>query len=649
MRNILIFLLFAGISAGSLTARGQCGACEFPVQLVANGNFSSGNTGFSSSLNPGSGFFCPLCPEGTYAVGPNAVFYHNGFSGTDHTNPPSGNFFIANSPGSFYSEVWCQSITVQPNTDYTFTFWGRDVTNNSNPHPLAWLHASFNGVFVGDSLICEGGWQAFTTTWNSGGTTSLDLCIVNTQWQTGGNDFGLDDISLTACHTYTLNQTAALGEDLTLCGGEAVNSIGLTPLPGYQYSWTPASGLSSTNIANPVYSLINTGPDPITEQLVLSVDSAGVGCATSDTLLITVLPMQPFALGDDVTLCPGETATLDAGPGWDSIVWTNGGFGQTLTTAVSGTVGATVALGACTASDEIEISAISLPTLNLPDTVMICEGQIATFDAVAGGQWSTGWTGAQLSTGTAGTYSFTYSDGDCITADASTLIVWDYPVFTLSGPEAICEGAEAVLTSTLPVVWTTGETGTSITITTSGYYGATLDNNGCTALEGIDIVAIPLPQVNLPADITFCDSEPVQLGVEQTEGLTYVWSTGDSTASIRIDLPGLYTLEVSNECGTSSDVIQADTYPCDWGLYVPTCVTPNNDGFNEGWQVFGWNVSNVVVTVYNRFGDAVFHTTRMEAWQPDSGVGDDSYAWRVEAIDYMGRPVLKTGFVAVLR
>jgi hypothetical protein len=45
----------------------------------------------------------------------------------------------------------------------------------------------------------------------------------------------------------------------------------------------------------------------------------------------------------------------------------------------------------------------------------------------------------------------------------------------------------------------------------------------------------------------------------------------------------------------------------------------------------------------------VFHTTRMEAWQPDSGVGDDSYAWRVEAIDYMGRPVLKTGFVAVLR
>ncbi len=189
----LILILWMMTLAGT-QAWAQCGQCQFPVQLVTNGNFSSGNTGFSTSLNLGSGFFCPLCPEGTYAIGANAIFFHSDFLGTDHTNPPTGSFFIANGAGGLAtSEVWCQTITVQPQTDYTFTFWGRDVTNNSNPHPLALLHASFNGEWIGDSLICSGGWQSHTVQWNSQSLTSVEICIVNTQSQGGGNDFGLDE------------------------------------------------------------------------------------------------------------------------------------------------------------------------------------------------------------------------------------------------------------------------------------------------------------------------------------------------------------------------------------------------------------------------------------------------------------------------
>ncbi|MFO0386689.1 MAG: gliding motility-associated C-terminal domain-containing protein [Flavobacteriales bacterium] len=643
----LLVALFIVLLPGA--GHSQCGDCEYPAQLVVNGSFTQGNTGFSTDLNPGSGFFCPLCPEGTYVVGSNAFFFHNGFTGTDHTNPPVGNFFIANSPGSPYSEVWCQTMAVQPDTEYTFTFWGRDVTNNSNPHPLAWLHASFNGVFVGDSLVCAGGWQSLTTTWNSGSATVLDLCIVNTQWQTGGNDFGLDDISLTACQAYTLNQTAQLGGDLFLCGSESVAGIGMTALSGYQYSWNPAAGLSATNIANPSYTLPNAGPDPVTETLVLSVDSAGVGCTTTDTLVVTVWPMPPFTLGPDLILCPGETALLNAGAGWDQILWQDGTSGPIWLADATVSVTASVTLGPCDASDAVQVNAVALPELSLPETVELCEGQQAGLNAVSGGQWNTGWTGAQLMTGTAGTYIFTYSIDGCSTSDSTEIIVNPYPAFTISGPIAICEGQPAVLTADIPVNWTTGEWGTSITISASGYYGGVASNAGCETLEGIEVAAIPLPEVELPADTTFCDSQPVEVGTIPLEGFTYLWSTGETTSIIHVDAPGTYELEVSNACGSASAMVVADVYPCDWGIYAPTCVTPNGDPHNEIWQVYSWNVSNLVITVFNRLGEAVFHTTRMESWQPGPGVGDDTYSWLIEAIDSQGRPIRSTGFVAVLR
>ncbi|MFZ4785993.1 MAG: hypothetical protein ACOYLH_10985, partial [Flavobacteriales bacterium] len=243
-RLIFLLAIFTCLIAKSSA---QCGVCMEQVQLIQNGNFSSGNTGFTTNLTLGTGFFCPLCNEGTYGVGSNAWFFHNDFTGNDHTNPPSGNFFIANGIGGAGFEVWCQSVQVLPNTDYTFSFWARDVTDNPNPHPLAQLQPTFNGLAVGELLVASGGWQQGVVNWNSGNDTSVNICLVNMETGTGGNDFGLDDISLVGCHPVTLSHSASAGLDITICEDESAQ-IDMPTFTGYNYTWTSSSSLNSTTI-----------------------------------------------------------------------------------------------------------------------------------------------------------------------------------------------------------------------------------------------------------------------------------------------------------------------------------------------------------------------------------------------------------------
>ena len=150
--GIIIAFLFYAAQAWS-----QCQACESLQDRIINGDFENGNVGFSSSFDYVTffPFICTLCPENTYAIGNNATLFHSGFTGTDHTNPPSGDFFIANAPGQVGAEVWCQSVNVLPQTTYTYTFWARDIANNNKPHPLAVLRPSFNGEIATDSLLAN--------------------------------------------------------------------------------------------------------------------------------------------------------------------------------------------------------------------------------------------------------------------------------------------------------------------------------------------------------------------------------------------------------------------------------------------------------------------------------------------------------------
>jgi gliding motility-associated-like protein len=109
-----------------------------------------------------------------------------------------------------------------------------------------------------------------------------------------------------------LGKAAQAGPDLTLCSGEKQIIYGLLQ-PGYQYSWAPASGLSNPAIATPEIRHFNNTSQPVSYQYILKATHTATGCATQDTLNVTVLP-QVAKAGPDIEFCSGESRQLGSDP-----------------------------------------------------------------------------------------------------------------------------------------------------------------------------------------------------------------------------------------------------------------------------------------------------------------------------------------------
>jgi trimeric autotransporter adhesin len=50
-------------------------------------------------------------------------------------------------------------------------------------------------------------------------------------------------------------------------------------------------------------------------------------------------------------------------------------------------------------------------------------------------------------------------------------------------------------------------------------------------------------------------------------------------------------------------------------IYVPNAFTPNGDGIDDIWSVFGTGVKDIKATVFNRWGEKVFESSNQsDGW-----------------------------------
>jgi hypothetical protein len=163
-------------------------------ELVINGDFSSGNSGFTTNYN-----YCNLSnclfslTNNGYSVAKDASTRHNLFKGVDHTDG-NGLFMIVN--GSISSNVvWKQTLSVSVNTNYDFEAWVCTLyTLNSSE-----IIVKINGEQLGSSLLAPSSvnqWTKLSRKWNSGSSLVAVIEIYSVKNIANGNDFGLDDISL---------------------------------------------------------------------------------------------------------------------------------------------------------------------------------------------------------------------------------------------------------------------------------------------------------------------------------------------------------------------------------------------------------------------------------------------------------------------
>ena len=141
----------------------------------------------------------------------------------------------------------------------------------------------------------------------------------------------------------------------------------------------------------------------------------------------------------------------------------------------------------------------------------------------------------------------------------------------------------------------------------TGIYTDTLVTiNGCDSIVTLQLTVSGGPSPLLGADTTLCDGDSLRL--YPGSFASYRWQDGSALDHFTIGKPGLYSVTVTDSCGSASDeIIVTGQQVCD--IYFPKAFTPNNDGLNDLFRILGANnISDFRLTIYNRWGEKVFET-----------------------------------------
>jgi gliding motility-associated-like protein len=195
-----------------------------------------------------------------------------------------------------------------------------------------------------------------------------------------------------------------LGHDTVLCEGETAH---ITPGNHFEsYCWQDGS-------ANASYLATQTGT-----YWVEVID--GFGCFARDTIHLT-FSGTTITLGEDTSLCTGDSVVLSPGTGYSSYLWQDGSTQAQCIARQEGLYWVEIFQeGGCKSRDSIMINLYPTPEVDLGPDILIPPGQKITLDAGLGFQsylWQDGSTKNQLEAIEEGTYWVVVNDGVCQASD----------------------------------------------------------------------------------------------------------------------------------------------------------------------------------------------------------------------------------------
>ncbi len=489
----------------------------------------------------------------------------NANAGNDVTICNGENTILTASGGSTY--LWntgetTPSITVSPNvtTTYTVTVFNTAQTASDTDSVTVTVNELPNTNAGDDVIISEGDSTVLIATgadtylWNTGETTASITVAPNstTVYAVTGFTNGCessDDILVTV-DIETVNASA--GSDVTICNGE--NTI-LTASGGSTYLWNTGETTPS----------ITVSPNATTTYTVTVFNTAQTASDT-DSVIISVNELPNTNAGDDVIISEGSSTVLIA-TGADTYLWNTGATTASITVAPNSTTVYAVSgfTNGCESSDDILVTVeVETVNANAGNDVTICNGENTVLTATGGSTylWSTGETTANISVNPNSTTTYTvtvFNTAQTVSDTASVIVsVNELPNTNAGNDVTITEGDSKVLIATGAdtYLWNTGETTASITVAPNNttVYTVTGFTNNCESSDDI-LVTVEVETVNANAgnDVTICNGENTILTA--TGGSTYLWNTGETTASVTVSLntTTTYTVTVFNTAQTASD------------------------------------------------------------------------------------------------
>jgi gliding motility-associated-like protein len=447
---------------------------------------------------------------------------------------------------------------------------------------------------------------------------------------------------------YVTKPVVELGADVAICQGSSITLDAGIDNAAYDIRW-------STGATTQTIDVTTAGNYTVTV-------TNGI-CSTTDAINVTV-NMPPVVNIPDTAICEGQSVRLNAYVQGATYVWSTGETTASITVNMSGTYSVDVTLNGCTTHEEATVTVGTPPAITLTDDTEICPNEtlLLTVEPDGGSvRWSTGETTNSIVVTRAGTYEVTVSRNGCVVTDMVT--VTERPDLDIDlGPDReFCTGGRVVVDATHPdaisYLWNDGETTPIREIVMPGKYVVSVMDRFCSriTMDSVNVTVAGIPEVLLGRDTTLCIGEDLTLRVNAGAGNNIRWQDGSTGSTYKVTGPGIYTVTVSNECGSVTDQIAVSYQPCEPKPHFPTGFTPNGDGHNEIFKpVVRGPMYDYDLRIYNRWGELIFlskdQKTGWDGRYKGALVENGTYVWMLSYKKMLGGAVnIVKGEVTAIR
>ncbi len=500
------------------------------------------------------------------------------------------------------------------------------------------------------------------TTLCTGQTLLLDATNPNSTYRWQDNS-GNATFNVTSAGTYTVTVTNNYG--CTASGNILVNYTGLPPAVNIGNDTSYCGSFSQTLVTGVASTLWSTG---ITASQI-TVTSAGTywalesnGCgSSSDTIAIAQNPAPAVNLGNDTTLCSGQSILLNATNPNSTYLWQDNSTNSTFNVSVAGLYYVTVTNSfSCSASDSIKVAFdTQIPNISLGnDTTYCAQFSRVLSTGIANTLWSTNAVSAQIIVNAPGTY-WAQSNNACGAA-SDTIVLGESapPSIAFNSSLSVCPGDTILLKPTTTgtgFLWSTGDTTKSIYITSPGNYNIEAWNNiACPNNKSITIPIGSVPVISLGNDTSVCSNSGILISLN-VPNAHYVWQDNSVDSFYNVIASGTYSVTVTNNCGSASAQRVVEIYPDECALAIPTAFSPNEDGKNDIFRpISRCPIDKFWIHIYNRWGELIFESNNINnGWDGKfKGVAQPigTFVYYVEYFNYCkGGMDKRAGNVTLLR
>lgn len=518
-----------------------------------------------------------------------------------------------------------------PNTTTTYSVIITDVNGCSDTVDVAiTVNALPNVVAGNDTTMCIGEcsqinsvgalsfvWLPSTGLNNASIPNPIACPIITTDYIVTGTDVNGCENSDTVSIIVNPLPIIDAGNDTSLCLNDTIqlNSTG-----GISYSWSPALGLSATNISNPL-----AFPLVTTTYIVTAIDANG--CENSDTIIVTVNPLPIADAGIDLSICINDTIQIDGSGGliysWTPITGLDNPSAENplaFPIITTNYILQVTDINSCTVKDSMILTVNSLPVVVASNDTSICLNDCAQLNATGAVNYS--WTpilglnNPSIANPLAcpnvnTTYQVDGTDvNGCVNSDSVTISIFSLPIADAGIDLWLCPGNDIQLSGSGGIIfnWTpiADLNNPNISnpdanpIDTTEYILLVTDVNGCQDTDSMLVFVNDGVPVDAGTDRTICEGDSSQLGGTSTSplGTIFLWTPSgtldDPTSANPIAFPIVtttYIVFVANDTCTNADTVTVFVNPtpiADAGADLQMCLNDSVQLQGTGGVQYVW-------------------------------------------------------------